>query len=112
MIYQLKDCRTGGDAVYNTTVEITEKDNILTFRFVAEHSAYYCPHSGYNQIHSEGDACEILIGADPNRQHYYEIEISPKNDLMVALMDYNGEDEKDEPILNINFVEDCFVTAM
>ena len=111
MIYQLKDCRTGGEAVYNTTVEITEKDNTLTFRFVAEHSAYYCPHSGYNQIHSEGDACEILIGADPNRQHYYEIEISPKNDLMVALMDYNGEDEKDEPILNINFVEDCFVTS-
>ena len=56
MIYQLKDCRTGGEAVYNTTVEITEKDNTLTFRFVAEHSAYYCPHSGYNQIHSEGDA--------------------------------------------------------
>ena len=26
-------------------------------------------------------------------------------------MDYNGEDDKDEPILNINFVEDCFVTS-
>lgn len=111
MIYQLKDCRTGGEAVYNTTVEITEKNNIVTFRFVAEHSSYYCPHSGYNQIHSEGDACEVLIGADPERRHYYEIEISPKNDLMVALMDYNGEDEKNEPILNINFVEDCFVTS-
>ena len=111
MIYTLKNCRTGEFGPYKTTVEITEENNILTFKFVAEHSQYYCPHSKYNEIHSEGDACEILIGTDPNRKVYYEIEVSPENVLMIAEMTYMGVDEKNDPILHINFVEKPFVTS-
>ena len=111
MMYELKDNRTGEKAPRPTTVEITEKDGEVTFFFRAEDSKRFCAHEGYNAMHCEGDVCEVFIGTDPARKVYYEIEISPKNDLMVALMDYNGEDEKDEPILNINFVEDCFVTS-
>lgn len=111
MIYSLKNCRNGEDAPYKTTVDITEKEGILTFTFVAEHCQYYCPHSRYNDIHSEGDACEILIGSDPDRKVYYEIEISPENVLMIAQMTYMGVDENNEPMLKIDFVEKPFVTS-
>ena len=111
MLYELKNCRDGNSATYNTTVDITEKDNIVTFVFTAEHTEFYCPHSGYNKIHSEGDACEVLIGSDPERKVYYEIEISPNNDLMVAEMVNHGFDENNEPILDIHFVDECFVKS-
>lgn len=55
------------DTLYRTTVDITKKDGRLTFVFEAENSQYFCPRSGYNEIHSVGDACEILIGSDPER---------------------------------------------
>lgn len=109
MLYELKNCRDGSSATYKTTVDISEKDGVLTFIFDADNTSFYCPHSGYNKIHSEGDACEVLIGSDPERKVYYEIEISPDNDLMVAKMVNHGFNENNEPILDINFVDDCFV---
>ena len=111
MLYELKNCRDGSPATYRTTVDITEKDNILTFHFEAEHTSFYCPHSEYNAIHSEGDACEVLIGSDPERRVYYEIEISANGELMLAEMVNHGVDEKNEPILDIHFVKDCFLTS-
>ena len=54
MLYTLKNCRNGGPAPYETTVDITEENNVITFRFTATHSSFYCPHQGYNKIHSEG----------------------------------------------------------
>ncbi len=109
MLYELKNCRDGSKATYKTTVDITENNGMVTFVFTAENTKFYCPHSGYNKIHSEGDACEVLIGSDPERKVYYEIEISPENDLMVAEMVNHGFDENNEPILDIRFVDDCFV---
>lgn len=113
MIYTLKNCRNGEPAVYETTVEITERNGEVLFRFTAPYCAYYCPNRGYNGIHSEGDACEILIGSDPTRKVYYEIEISPLNELMVAKMTYLGVDEENNPKLDIAFVSesDCFVKS-
>lgn len=111
MLYELKNCRNGGQAVYPTTVDITEENNIVTFRFTAAHSSFYCPHQGYNCIHSEGDACEVLIGSDPARKVYYEIEISANGDMMLAEMTNRGDDEKGEPILDIHFIDDCFVSG-
>lgn len=111
MIYKLKNCRTGEDAIYDSTVEITEQNDVLTFKFTAESSKYFCPNRSYNGIHSEGDACEILIGSDPNRKTYYEIEISPENELMIAKMTYCGVDEENSPILNIDFVEKPFIKS-
>ncbi len=111
MRHELKNCRDGSPATYSTTVDITEKDDILTFRFEAEHTAFYCPHNGYNKLHSEGDACEVLIGSDPARNVYYEIEISAKGDLMLARMKNHGFDKTGNPILDLDFVKDCFVTG-
>ncbi len=111
MIYNLKNCRDASEATYKTTVDISEKDGIVAFTFECCNTDFYCPHSGYNKIHSEGDACEILIGSDPERKVYYEIEISPQNDLMVAEMVNHGFDENNEPILDIHFVADCFVNS-
>ncbi len=113
MIYELKDCRTGNAAAYKTTVEITENNGILRFFFDAKHTAFYCPYSEYNKIHSEGDACEVLIGSDPDRKVYYEIEISANGDLMLAKMTYHGVDEKNNPVLDLDFVSksDCFLKS-
>ena len=111
MIYKLKNCRDGSDAPYETTVEITEEGNVLVFKFTAEHTKFYCPHHNYNDIHSEGDACEVLIGTDPERKLYYEIEISPENQLMCALMENKGDDENGVPILEINFIDELFVQS-
>ncbi len=108
MIYQLKDCRTGKKADRKTTVEITEENGVLTFVFKAENCQYYCPYKEYNKLHSDGDICEILIGTDPNRKQYYEIEISPRGGLMLAKMMYKGEKDN-EPDLDIDFVDEPFV---
>ena len=110
-MYELKNSRNGEKAVYKTTVDITKQDGIITFVFTAENTQYYCPRSGYNKIHSVGDACEILIGSDPNRRWYYEIELSPANDLMLAKMEYKGKNENGRVVLGVNLVDDCFVTS-
>ena len=109
MVYELKNCRTGETATdRKTTVEITEENDILTFVFTAENCEYYCPYKEYNKLHSDGDICEILIGTDPARKEYYEIEISPYNGLMLAKMTYKGEKDN-EPDLDIDFVDEPFV---
>lgn len=109
MSYKLKNCRDGGEAVYNTTVDITERDGVLTFRFDAEHSQYYCCGEKYNDIHSAGDACEVLIGSDGERRVYYEIEISPAGQLMLAKITYLGVDGSGAPMIDVELIDDCFL---
>ena len=111
MKFELKNCVNGEAAVYKTELEITEKDGRLTFVFDAHNSKLFCCDPGYNNIHSMGDVCEILIGTDPNRSVYYEIEVSPIGDLMIAEMTNRGVDSKGKPILDIGFVEEPFVKA-
>ena len=112
MIYNLKNCRDGSDAIYKTTVEISKVGDRLYFKFVAKNSQRFCPHHNYNDIHSSGDACELLIGSDPKRKKYYEIEISPENQQMIALMTYQGDNESGEPQLKLKFVEQSFMESM
>lgn len=111
MIYNLKDVVTGEEAFYKTTLEIKEENNIIIFKFVAENSKYYCSKPKYNGIHSKGDAVEILIGTDPNRKEYYEIEVNPLNDIMLAKMRYLGITKKNKAKLKIKFIRKkyCFV---
>ena len=111
MFYSLKECRKGGYAYYDSKVEITDVDGVITFTFIAEHSDYFCPRKGYNQHHCVGDACEILIGSDPERRFYYEIEISPRNDLMIALSENRGVREDGKLDLITNHWENCFVKS-
>ena len=108
MVYKLKDNRTGECADRLTTVEIRKDGNSVTFLFRAENTQYYCPNDYYNGIHSAGDACEILIGTDPERKVYYEMEISAKGELMLAKMTNGGLDENGDPKLDVGFVDDCF----
>ena len=113
MAYLLKENVCGTDAEYRTELEITEKSGIITFRFKAEHSALFCARRGYNKEHYLGDACEVFIGNSIDRKTYYEIEVSPRNDLFLAKITYNGEDESGAPDLTVNFVpeEKCFVKS-
>ena len=100
MRYELKNCKNGEAGVYPTTVDISVKDGVITFYFECENCEFFCPFTGYNKIHSAGDSCEILIGSDPERKVYYEIEISAKGELMIAEMTNHGMDDKGEPILD------------
>jgi hypothetical protein len=113
MLYELKNCRTGEPHPYKTTVDMTENEGMLTFVFECDHSAFNCPYHDYNDIHSCGDAVEILIGSDKNRRVYYEIELSSEGVLMVAEMTNHGLDEKGDFVLDIGFVDekDCFVSG-
>ena len=111
MIYQLKNCQDGEKAHYTTTLEITEQDDVLTFKFEAFNSQYNCPHRGYNGLHYEGDVCEVFIGSDANRKSYYEIEISPLNDIFLAKITYKGQTGDGEQILDVQFVEKNFVLS-
>ena len=108
MIYELKNCRNGEKCEKPSTVEITLKDGVVDFYFRCEDTKYYCPFNYYNGIHSTGDACEILIGTDPERKVYYELEMSAEGLLMLAKMTNHGLDEKGNPILDIGFVEKPF----
>ena len=111
MVYYLKNNENGNPACYETALEITKQGDIVTFKFTANHSERYCAFSGYNKLHCFGDACEIFIGNDDDRKTYYEIEISPKNELMLAKMIYVGERENGEPIIKIQFIKDCFLKS-
>ena len=112
VIYSLKNCRDGSDATYKTTVEIGVEGKRVNFKFTAENSQYYCPYHNYNDIHANGgDVCEVFIGTDPERRSYYEIEISPENKLMLALIEYNGIDECGNPVLGLDFIDDCFIES-
>ena len=113
MKYLLKNNRDGAASVYRTTVEASHDERNIYFNFVAEHSNYYCPYHNYNDIHSCGDAVEILIGIDPARKTYYELEVNPDNSKMLAKMTVTELDGYGAAKLNIEFVDekDCFFTS-
>lgn len=113
MKYLLKNNRDGAASVYRTTVEASQDERNIYFNFVAEHSNYYCPYHNYNDIHSCGDAVEILIGIDPARKTYYELEVNPDNSKMLAKMTATELDGDGAAKLNIDFVDekDCFFTS-
>ncbi len=111
MKFKLRNCIDGQAAIYETELEITENGGMLTFVFNAENSESFCCEPGYNNIHSLGDVCEILIGTDPERRVYYEIEINPIGDLMIAKMTNHGTDLAGKPILDIDFAKEPFITA-
>ena len=111
MFHKLKNCRNGEEAQYETGVEITEKSGRISFLFDAKHTEYYCPHEGYNKIHSQGDACEVLIGSDPERGEYFEMEISPRGDLMLARITHHGYEPSGRPLLDVNLIDESFITG-
>ena len=113
MKYLLKNNRDGAASIYRTTVEVSQDERNIYFNFVAEHSNYYCPYHNYNDIHSCGDAVEILIGIDPARKTYYELEVNPDNSKMLAKMTVTELDGDGAAKLNIEFVDekDCFFTS-
>ena len=113
MKYLLKNNRNGAAAVYETTVDVSQDERYIYFDFVAKHSDYYCPYGNYNDIHSCGDAVEVLIGTDPSRKTYYELEVNPDNAKMLAKMTMTELDGDGAAKLNIEFVDekDCFFTS-
>ena len=113
MKYLLKNNRDGSPAVYKTTLDVSQDERYIYFDFVAEHSDYYCPYGNYNDIHSCGDAVEVLIGTDPTRKTYYELEVNPNNVKMLAKMTVTELDDDGAAKLHIDFVDekDCFFTS-
>ena len=113
MKYLLKNNRNGAAAVYETTVDVSQDERYIYFDFVAKHSDYYCPYGNYNDIHSCGDAVEVLIGTDPARKTYYELEVNPDNAVMLAKMTVTELDGNGAAKLHIDFVDEkeCFFSS-
>ena len=108
MIYDIKICKNGEVAPYKTTVDISEENGRVRFFFTADQSGCYCPYDEYNKLHSDGDACEILIGCDTERKAYYEMEVSAKGALMLAKIVNHGPGDDGVPVIETHFIEDCF----
>lgn len=113
MKYLLKNNRDGQKAVYKTSVDVTQNQRYINFTFDAENTQYYCPFDNYNDIHSCGDAVEVIIGIDDERKTYYELEVNPNNVKMLARMTVTELDDEGAAKLNIEFVDekDCFFTS-
>lgn len=113
MKYVLKNNRNGSTAVYKTTVDVNQDERYIYFDFYAEHGGKYCPYDNYNDIHSCGDAVEVLVGTDERRNVYYELEVSPNNVRMLASMTAISLDDDGAAKLQIDFVDekDCFFTS-
>ncbi len=113
MKYLLKNNRNGAAAVYETTVDVSQDERYIYFDFVAKHSDYYCQYGNYNDIHSCGDAVEVLIGTDPARKTYYELEVNPDNAVMLAKMTVTELDGNGAAKLHIDFVDEkeCFFSS-
>ena len=111
MKFELKNCIDASKAIYKTTLELKDDGEKLTFVFDCFNSELFCCNPGYNNIHSLGDVCEILIGTDRERKLYYEIEINPLGDLMIAKMKNSGAAPDGRPILDIEFVNESFIEA-
>ena len=94
MKYVLKDNRTGGEAIYKTTVEVTIDDKYINFYFDAKTSKLYSAYEGYNTNIYEGDVCEAFICTDGSRNIYYEIEISPNNSIFFKRVENYGDDNR------------------
>lgn len=108
----LKNCESGEKAVYNTHLTVTRNEKTVSFKFVCENSKLFCAHKGYNKFHCDGDVCEIFIGSDNERKSYYEIELSPANDLLLGKITFSGWNaEENKPILELKYVDDCFVKS-
>ncbi len=97
MDYQLRNCRTGEKAVYRVLLRTFEEAKRLHFCFTVEHSHCYCPHDGYNEDHFEGDVCEVFIGPGAAPRIYYEMEVTPRGDLFLAQITWQGVDETGKP---------------
>ncbi len=113
MPYILSNTRNGKTPIYKTELRIENRPSEIVFHFMAEHSAYYCPYSGYNDNHYEGDACEVFIGVEPDRSRYFEIEVTPNNGLFFGIITYSGKNAQGAPITSIQYVDekDCFVCS-
>ena len=104
----LKDNRTGEEAVYKTTVEVTIDDKYLNFFFDCKSSKFYSAYEGYNTNIYEGDVCEAFVCTDGSRQIYYEIEVAPNNSVFFKRIENFGDGVKnayDMPNVIVSFVE-------
>lgn len=104
----LKDNRTGGEAVYKTTVEVVLDEKYVTFLFDCRNSKMNSAYEGYNTNLYEGDVCEAFICTDGSRRIYYEIEVAPNNSVFFKRVENYGEGRrKSYPMQNTvaSFVE-------
>ena len=103
----LKDNRTGDEAIYKTFVEIKKTDTTLDFYFVAENSTFYAPFKGFNEKHYLGDVCEAFVSINGSKNNYFEIEVTPDNDVFLAEI----TNEKGEPPFSSELVKENFVVS-
>lgn len=104
MKYYLKDNRTGGEAVYKTSVDIYKTGDAVNFDFVCENSTRFAPFSGYNEAHYTGDVCEVFITTDKTRKNYFEIELAPNGAVFLTEVTYFGDGKFEGRFIEKNFV--------
>ena len=94
MKYTLKDNRTGGKAVYKTTVDVFLDEKYVNFEFDCKNSKFNSAYEGFNTNLYEGDVCEAFICTDGSRQIYYEIEVAPNNSVFFKRVENYGDGKR------------------
>ncbi len=103
----LKDSRTGGVAVYKTTVETEFCGDFVKLSFDCENSVCYCPYEENNAPIYKGDVCEAFLCADETRKEYLETEVAPNGTVFAARI--INEDGKLSPQMLDNVLFDVQV---
>ena len=105
MKVELKENRTGAEIKeFQTTVEIKKEDNYLTFEFFCKNSKFFSADDKYNGPLYDGDVCEAFLCTSGDITRYYEIEVSPNNQVFLAKIYNDGE-------YHVTFIEENFLKS-
>lgn len=107
MKYILKENIIGDESKFYTTVDVEMTATHMVFEFFCKNSQAYSAGDSFNSDLYCGDVCEAFINTSEDINKYYEIEVSPNNNVFLSYVTYN---EKDETFVG-EFISENFIVS-
>jgi hypothetical protein len=82
-----------------TQVRLLWSPAALYVRFVCIDGEPFAPHTGRDRPHHEGDVVEVFIDPVGDARQWYEVQVSPTNQVLDALTLMTGEPESDDQLI-------------
>jgi len=74
-----------------TEVRVLWDEANLYVRFICTDAEIYSPHTGRDASHYEGDVAEIFFDPKDDQRQYFELQISPNNQVLDQLILVTGD---------------------